>query len=809
LPVYKSPAVQLLTFYSGMPAQSIANSITNRMERWTGGATGMRKQTSRSILGASIVTNYFRSDTDPNGALTQCNSLALATLPNLPPGTLPPVVLPFDPTGTVPACLVTVDSKTWGESILYDVARYEVRNMIMSSPGANSPVVFGGKLRAVLALVDPVKMEARGLSMLDVMNAIENYNLFLPTGDANIGLMDYAIDSNSMFSLVERMADIPLRTKPGATAFLGDIATPKDTHLIQTTVVRVNGRREVYIPVYRQQGASTLRVVDHVRESLPGMAPRLTRPDINLHMVMDQSVYVRQSIKSLMVEGILGAVLCSLVILLFLGEWRMTIIAVMLIPIAVLAATAALYAAGQTINVMTLAGLALAIGPMVDSAIICLENTHRHLAEGKSSHDAALLGASEVATPELVASLSTLLVLAPLAFFIPGIGTFLFLPMFLAVSFAMGTAYLLSRSFVPSRAERWLKPHFRGHHARGLFGRASEWIQARIDDAVTWYGRRLDWALDHRWLTVGAATVALALVVGLLGLQLRREFFPEVDAGAFEMYVRAASGTRLDVTEAKIAEVEKFIQDTVGEDLDTVISELGVQADWSAAYTPNAGPMDAVVKVQLTAERSRSAQDYVQLLRDGFPRRAELATLEVAFNAGGMIRSALNEGQVTPITIQIFSKHQKKGHEIAERIRRRVAQIDGVVDARILQRLDYPEFIIDVDRAKARALGLDQEQVMKNVVAALKSSIQFNKHNFWIDPISQNQYYVGVQYPEEDIKSLDTVLNVSITSPVQKQPIPLSNLVRIRPGVMAAEVTHTDLATTTELSLGVHGRDLG
>ncbi len=809
LPVYNSPAVQILTFYSGMPAESVAHSITNRMERWTGGAAGMKRQESRSILGASIVRNYFRDGTDPNGALTQVNSLALATLPNLPPGTLPPVVLPFDPTSTVPACLVTVDSASQGESILYDVARYEVRNMIMSSPGANSPVVFGGKLRAILAYLDPERLQARGLSPVDVMKAIENYNLFLPTGDAKFGTIDYAIDSNSMFRLVDRMADIPLRVRPGSTAFLGDVATPKDTHLIQTNVVRVNGRREVYIPVYRQQGASTLRVVDHVRAALPSMVPRLTRPDINLHLAMDQSIYVRQSIKSLAIEGILGAVLCSLVILLFLGEWRMTIIAVFLIPIAVLAAIAGLYVVGQTLNVMTLAGLALAIGPMVDSAIICLENTHRHLAEGKSSHDAALLGASEVATPELVASLSTLLVLAPLAFFIPGIGTFLFLPMFLAVSFAMTAAYLLSRSFVPSRAAQWLRPHHGQELPEGWFARAAGWIQHKIDRGVAWYRRRLDTVLEHRGLTVAAAAATLALVVGLLGLQLRREFFPEVDAGAFEMYVRTATGTRIEVTEQQIAAVEKLIRATIGEDLDTVISELGVQSDWSAAYTPNSGPMDAVIKVQLTEARSQSAQQYVRQLREAFPKQADLATLEVAFNAGGMIQSALNEGEVTPLNIRIASKHQHRARAVAARIRQRVQQIDGVVDVRILQRLDYPEFIIDVDRAKARELGLDQEDVMKNVVAALKSSIQFNKHNFWIDPVSQNQYFVGVQYPEERIESLETVLNVSITSPYQKQPIPLSNLVHIRPATMAAEVTHTDLAATINLTMGVHGRDLG
>ncbi len=339
--------------------------------------------------------------------------------------------------------------------------------MIMSSPGANAMVVFGGKVRCVLAYLDPVKLQARGLSPIDVMDALDRYNVFLPTGDAKFGDSDYAIDSNAMFQAVERMKDIPLRVQPGKVDFLGDVADPQDSHFIQTNVVRINGKREVYIPVYRQHGASTLKVVDHLQESLPDWQAAHRRPDIQLKMVMDQSVYVRQSIKSLAIEGVLGRVLCSLMILLFLGQWRMTFMAVLTIPITVLAAIALLYALNQTINVMTLGGLALAIGPMVDIAIICLENTERHLSQGDSVREAAKLGASEVAMPELTASACTLLVLAPLAL-MPSSGQFLFKPMALTVAFAMAIAYVLSRSFIPSRCATWLKPHRQAHRgARG------------------------------------------------------------------------------------------------------------------------------------------------------------------------------------------------------------------------------------------------------------------------------------------------------------------------------------------------------
>ena len=835
LPVFKSPAVQVLTFYGGMPAASVEKDITNRMERWVGQANGTSRQESRSIIGASIVRNYFRGDVDPNGALTQVNSLALAAVPNLPPGTLPPVVLPFDPTSTTPVCVVAVHSpdRSQTESILYDVGRYEVRNMIMSVNGAVAPVVFGGKIRAVLAYLDRQKLQARGLSPIDVMNAIDNYNLFLPTGDAKIGGIDYALDSNSMYDAAAEMGSIPLRTEFGNVSFLRDVATPKDAAFIQTNVVRINGAREVYIPVFRQLGASTLGVVESLRKQLPEFTARLTRGGIDLKLVMDQSVYVRQSIMALIQEGVLGAILCSLTILLFLGEWRMTAIAVMTLPISVMSALIWLYYTGNTVNVMTLAGLTLAIGPMVDSAIICLENTHRHLGMGVRPMEAAYLGASEVAMPELVSTLCTFLVLAPLAL-MPGMGEFLFRPMAMAVAFAMCSAYILSRTLVPACSAYWLKGHGghgehgpgpgqdqgkgnNGHGAnggngngRGLVARGFARWQAMVDRMFEAYARGLDVILRHRLLTIVVGFGLLAATLVTLWPAMRKEFFPEVDAGAFEIYVRASSGTRIELTEKIIAQVEDFIKKTIPpEDLELYISELGVNSDWSAAYTPNSGPMDAVIKVQLKPERSRSAQEYVHLLRVGVAKDPRFKDLDFAFDAGGLVRGAMNEGKSTPINVRITGKNQEQARAVAEKIRNQVIGIKGVVDARIIQRLDYPEYIILVDRAKAADLGLSQQDVMRNVVAAFNSSIQFNKRNFWIDPVGGNQYFVGVQYPENDIKSLQTLLDIPITSSAQKRSIPLSNLVTLRRASVPTEVTHTNIQPTIDLTMGVSGRDLG
>ncbi len=644
--------------------------------------------------------------------------------------------------------------------------------MIMSNPGAVAPVVFGGKVRAVMLYLDRQKMQARGLSPLDVMKAMDNYNLFLPAGDAKFGDTDYAIDSNSMYDLVNQMGDMPLRTQYGNAAFVKDVATPKDDAFIQTNIVRIGdakgpSRRQVYIPIFRQLGSSTLTVVDTLKAQLQGMQDRLTRPGIDLKLVMDQSVYVRQSIASLVQEGVLGAVLCSLVILLFLGQIRMTAIAIMTLPLSVLAAAVCLYAAGNTINVMTLAGLSLAIGPMVDSAIICLENTHRHLGEGASPEEAAYKGASEVALPELVSTLCTFLVLAPLAL-MPGLGVFLFKPMALAVAFAMIAAYILSRTFVPSRSAQWLKPHAHDDEAKGRdrSGLRPLGGDDRPGDRALRQGARRRHEPpeddDRRRLHL------LALTLGVLIQPIRREFFPEVDGGAFEMTVRAPSGTRIEVTEKRIAAVEEFLRKEIPKhDLELIVSELGVTPDWSAAYTPNAGPMDAIVQVQLAEHRERSAQEYVDKIRNALREDGGFADLEFAFDTGGMIRGALNEGKSTPINIQVTGKNMAKAAAVAAAIQDRVAKVDGVVDARVIQRLNYPEYVVNVDRTKAADLGLTQEDVMQNVVAALNSSITFNKKNFWIDPVSHNQYFVGVQYPEKDITSLETMLDIPISSGIK------------------------------------------
>lgn len=810
LPVNRSPAVQILTFYGGMPADAVAKSITSRIERQTGQAAGRLRQESRSIVGASIVRNYFRDDIDLSSALAQVSSLSTAAYKNMPQGADPPVILPFDPTSTTPVCVIALDSKTHTEETLYDVGRFEVRNMIMGLPGANAPSIHGGKRRAVVAYLDRYKLEARNLSPLDIVKTLDDYNVFLPTGDVQFGDRNYAISSNAMFDDVAKMGHIPIKVRGDFVTRLDDVAETTTSSLVQTSLVRVDGRRQTFIPVFRQTGASTLMVVDNLRKSLDDMTAQLSESGIALRLVMDQSVYVRESIKTLAEEAILGAVMCSLVILVFLGDPRMTAIAVLTIPLTILAAVAGLYFSNQTINVMTLAGLALAIGPMVDLSVICLENTHRQMGLLPSTRKAVFLGTSEVAMPALVATCCTLLVLAPLAA-IPGLGKFLFLPLALSVTFAMISAYVLSQTLVPVCSAAWLRSHadHNEQHPRGIFGRLFGMFEAILNGINGVYQSLLAVMLKWRMVTVLGSFALLIATIVLLGPSLRRELFPEVDSGAFEMTMRAPSGTALATTEERLAEVEQVIRDSIGDDLELIISEAGVVAGWVAAYTPNAGSMDAALKVQLSHHRHHSAQEHVRKLRNRLQNSPEFADLEFSFDSGGLIRSAMNFGKSTPINVRLTGRDLRKLRQVGEGILAEVQRIDGVVDARIIQRFDYPQYIIEVDRAKTADMGLTIPDIIKNVIASLNGSIQFHKQNYYIDPRTYNQYFVGVQYREDDIQSLETLLDVPVTGPRQSSPIPLRNLVTLRESTVPTEMVHENVQSTVELVMSVDGRGLG
>jgi len=833
LPVFKSPAVQVITYYQGMPASSIEKTITNRIERWVNQSPGAELVSSKSVPGVSIVRVYFRDDIDPNGALTMTGQLALGTLPTLPPNTLPPVVLPFDPTATMPLGVLTVSNKGLNEADVKDVARIQVRNMLGAVKGCVAPVAVGGKDRTILIYLKPDQMEARHLAAVDVVTAIKKGNLMVTPGIAYFGDNQLLLDSNMMADQIKELMDLPIRMTPGNNVYLRDIGVIADSSTIQTSRVRIaskesgwEGRKQVYVPIYRQQGASSLAVADGVQKHIKYMQEHCP-PGTKLDFVMDQTIFVRQAIHSLIQEGIVGAILVSIMILIFLGNWRMTLIASLSIPLALLGAIIGLYVTGNTINAMTLGGLALAIGPLVDDAIVELENNHRNYSLGKSRVRAALDGCAEVMIPVLVATFTTNIVLAPVALQ-PGMGGFLFRPLALAVAFAMFSSFLLSRTFVPMMCAKFLPdehhrragvpvaaeaPHgHAAHHVEHIptsfFGRVHHRIEAFLDGCTQMYQHWLQKALRHRGLVLGGVFGLFLASLALIPF-IRREFFPQVDAGQINMYLRAPSNTRLDATERRVAEVEEFIKKIIPiHEMDMIVSEIGLDPDWSAAYTANSGQQDVVVRIQLKEDRTQSSQEYAALLRHHFEENKHFADLRVSFDTGGMVSTALNNGASSPIDIQVSGGSSQQGLSLARTIRNRVSVINGVVDARVLQRLDAPYLFINVDRAKAASAGLSPYDVIQQAVAAMNSSISIDR-NFWIDVKTGNQYFVAVQYPENPAMTLDDLLNIEAKGTNQPYPVKLSSLAAFVRKEGAVEINHDSLERVFNVQLNLEGTDIG
>jgi multidrug efflux pump subunit AcrB len=760
-------------------------------------------------------------------------------------------------------------------------------------------VVVGGKDRTILAYVNPRDMWMRNISPTEVVNALRDGNLMVTPGTAYFGPYQLLLDSNVMVNKVEELNGLPIRMEPNEDVYLRDIGRAEDTYAIQTSRVRINGKSQVFVPVYRQGGASSLAVSGGVKKDLTKMEKKLP-PGTKLQYVMDQSGYVWEAILSLIHEGIFGAALVAIMILVFLGNARMTLIATMSIPLAILCAIVGMNYTGNTINAMTLGGLALAIGPLVDNAIVVLENTHRHHGLGKSKLKAAYDGAAELTIPVLVATCTTIIVLCPIAF-MPGMGGFLFRPLTLAVAFAMIASFLLSWTLVPALCARWLgdHPHPGAKHASPGLGRR---IYHRIDRGLNFltrqYERLLAAALRHPAPVLGGIGLLFAGSLGLF-FGIGQEFFPQVDAGQITLYVRNSSRFNLKATTEKMARVEQLLEVFIpAAEREMILSELGLDPDWSAAYTANSGQQDAVIRVQLNDQRALSAQEYAVKLRhafhdsganwqrfcgkqdeatrlkllwafhkdDGDPvvgqlgfaplfrelfqkrlsesrlrhllgkvhspqtpqdrrlralvrsrnfsrllNNPRLGDLEFSFDTGGMVSTALNFGASSPIDIQIEGGEEAQAMRLARKIRAEVKTVPGAADVRILQRLDAPYLVLQVDREKANGLGLTAADVIKQVVAAMNSSVSLNR-NFWIDTKTGNQYFVGVQYREDPNRKMEDILNgIYARGTKQHTQVALSSLLihPLQRTQAAVEVNHVSLARVFDVLINTEGRDIG
>ena len=805
-PNLKIPAVVVATFYPGMPPLEMERDITTRFERFFTLGTDIEHTESRSLPGVSIIKVFFQPDTNIDTAAASLSNLAMADLRHLPPGTLPPLVLKFD-ASSLPVTLVTVSGEGFSQAQLRDQAQYNVRNQLATVSGSSVPPPFGGKYRQIMVYANREALQARGLTLMDVVHKLNDANLIIPAGDAKIGDTDYFVDTNSLIEDPEDINDVPVKVGGGqAPVLVRDIGHAEDAAQIQQNVVRIDGQRSVYIPILKQGNANTIAVVDGVRAMLhkivglpQGMA---------LHSIFDQSGYIRAAVESLQDEAGSAAVLASLVILLFLGSLKSTLAIFLSIPLSILAATFGLYMNGSTINVMTLGGFALAIGRLVDDSVVVLENIDRHLVMGKSPEDAARDGAREVALPVFASTITTVIVFFPVMF-LAGVAKYLFSALSLAVVLAMLASYVVAMTVIPIYCARFLtaaeaheEETGEGRRVLGAFNRLYEGFAAR-------YARLLDRALDHKAVVIAAVTVLF--VVAMSGYRfLGTELFPRTDAGQFIINVRAPRGSRIEVTEDLTAKMEQVIRDLIpARDLSMVVSNLGLAPGFSAIYSPNAASDSGFIMVSLTPDHERSTWDYMDAARQAL--RERVPEVRTFFQSGSIIDAVLNFGLAAPIDVQLSGPDYALLHTLATTVERRVRQLPEVADAFIPQESGYPSLDVRVDRVKAGRLGLTQRDVVTNIITALTSN-QMIAPSIWIDPKSGNDYFLTVQYPEQDITSLETLLNIPVLGARdggnQENAVLLRNVASVVAETQPAEAAHFNIQRVVDVLVSPRGEDL-
>jgi len=798
LPSANMPAVQILSFYPGMPVGNVEENLSARFERYTGQAIGIERQESKSLVGVSIVKNFFTSDSDLNTAITQTTSLVMSVLRKLPPGTQPPLILPFDPMAAVPLALVAVEGDESIEHI-YDTARYEVRNTIQSISGAMAPTVMGGMQREIVVYLEPEKLKEFNFSPLSVLETFSKLESFIPVGDIKIGDYDYQLTSDALVENVADMNNFPLRAQFGVPIYLHQIGYAKDSAQIQTNIVMINGKQLVYVPIYRQPGGNSIQVVDEAKKAIQKLKKRLD--GINLTLIGDQSIFIRKAIDSITEEALLGGGLAALMILLFLANPRATFGILLSLPLSLLVAFIGLKASNQTINAMTLGGLALSNGVLVDNSIVVLENISKKLEAGKSPCAAALEGASEVAMPVFSATLATLVVLFPVIF-LTGIVKILFAALAKSVMFVMIGSFFIAMTVMPLFAAYCLKPSIT--HQLPFILRVTDHFMKWMTDC---YGKGLKIALKYR-KTVYSCVIVLFACGAFLVPSIGTELFPRADAGNFMLTVRLASGTRIEKTAEFSQILEKKLRQWIDlDDLKMIITNAGVYYGFPAAFTPNVGTQDFFYNIELTENRRHTSQFYAKKIRNHIQK--EYPDIEMGVELGGLLTSALNFGARAPINVQIEGPHLKGSYAIAKELLEKIKKIKGAVDARIQERFDAPAIYIGVDRNAAMDLGITTEDIIKNVVSAVSGSSTFDSSNIWVDPKTGIDYLMGVQFAESEISSIEQLSNIPIRGHDRERTVPLSRIGKISKTTSPTQLDHVNLRPVINIYLDAQDRDIG
>ncbi|KVP78798.1 efflux RND transporter permease subunit [Burkholderia ubonensis] len=810
LPSIDIPVISVIWNYNGLSAKEMTNRITAVHERvLTTTVNNIQHVESTTLPGTAVVKVFLQPGANVQTAIAQTVSSAQAIVRQMPQGATPPLVITYS-ASSIPVIQLGLSSKTLSEQSLADIALNFLRPQLITIPGAQVPFPYGGRTRVVAVDIDSKALMSKGLTPADVVNAVNAQNLVLPTGTAKMGQTEYRVDTNASADTIADISHIPLQTVNGATTYLGEVAAVRDGFSPQTNVVRQNGQRGVLVSILKSGDASTLKVVSDLKALLPKVEPTLPE-GLTITPLFDQSVFVDAAVQGVIHEALIAAVLTAMMILLFLGNWRSTLIIAISIPLSIFTSLIALAALGETINLMTLGGLALAVGILVDDATVTIENIERHLHLGSGLHDAILEGAGEIAVPAFVSTLCICIVFVPM-FFLTGVARYLFVPLAEAVVFAMLASYVLSRTLVPTMAMLLFRPQQAStgpDRSTSRFARIHHRFNHAFERLRASYIVLLSMLLVRRRFYAMCFLGFCVLSTGLV-LALGRDFFPNADSGNIRLHMRAPTGYRIEETARLADQVERVVREVVPPDeLGAIVDNLGqpisgINLSYSNAGT--IGSLDGEILIALKPGHAPT-QRYVETLRARLPERFPGA--EFFFQPSDIITQILNFGQPAAIDVQVLGNDLASNMAIASRLMKKVRQIPGAVDAHVLQRNDQPTLVADMDRTRMQQLNLSAQNVAQNMLISLSGSAQTTP-SFWVNPKTGVQYPLAIQTPQYDVGSVGDLLGTPVSAGRTGAPLQLlGNLVQVRTASEPAVITHFNIRPAIDLYVSVEGRDLG
>jgi CzcA family heavy metal efflux pump len=808
-PEINIPVVSIVWNYGGLSPTDIEQRIVSGYERsLTTTVNDIEHVESQTMEGRSIIKVYFQPHANVALAIAQISAISATAIRGMPPGTNPPLVITYS-ASTVPIMQLGLRGEGLSEQELNDIAVNFLRNRLAVIPGAATPYPYGGKQRQVSVNVDISALQAKGLSPVDVINAVTAENLILPAGTVKMGSIEYPVEMNGSTNTIAELNDLPIKTVNGATVYLRDVAFVSDGFSPQTNIVRMDGQRGVLLSVFKTGGSSTLDIVQRLYDLIPQVKETLD-PRLRIALMFDQSIFVRAAVQGVIREALIAACLTALMILLFLGNWRSTVIIAVSIPLSILVSICVLSALGETINIMTLGGLALAVGILVDDATVEIENINRNLAQGKETVRAILDGAQQIAVPAFVSTLCICIVFVPM-FFLTGVAKFLFVPLAEAVVFAMLASYLLSRTLVPTLAMYLLRGHHGEEHATGNdpFSRLQRGFTRGFERMRHGYRDSLAFCLDHSGTFV---ILFLLLCVGSapIATVLGRDFFPSVDAGLIRLHLRGRVGQRVEETARECDEVENIVRQVIPpEDLGNMLDNTGLpysSLNMSYSNSGTIGTSDAEILISVNPDHKTPTSHYIDLLRG---RLAEtFPGTQFFFQPADIVSQILNFGVPAPIDVQLTGPNIRANYALAQQIANRMQVIPGAVDVHVHQMFEQPTLHLDVNRTRAQSVGLGQNDVAQSLLLTLSSSFQ-TAPSFWANPQNGINYTVAVQVPQYKIDSMQSLENIPVSSANTTMPQVLGNLAEFQLLAKPAELSDYDAQPLINIYSSIEGRDLG